>query len=153
MEDLMTDSPSHPLRARTFSPAFKQAAVARVDAGEALASVARALNITRKILYDWRNAFRAEGLAGLARRRGRKPGWRARTLEHLGDDPPGAAPSGASLAGGSELARAQRRIAELERLAGRQQMGLDFFQKALQVLNAAPDAPPSATGSTRRSKP
>jgi transposase len=120
----MTDSSSHPLRARTFSPAFKQAAVARVEAGEALAFVARSLNITRKILYDWRNAFRAEGLAGLSRKRGRKPGWRA-----------------------------QRRIAELERLAGRQQMGLDFFQKALQVLNAAPDASPSATASTRRLKP
>jgi transposase len=148
MEDLMTDSHSHPLRARTFSPAFKQAAVARVEAGEALAFVARSLNITRKILYDWRNAFRAEGLAGLSRKRGRKPGWRARALEPLLDDPPDAA-----ALGGSQLARAQRRIAELERLAGRQQMGLDFFQKALQVLNAAPDAPPSATGSTRRSKP
>jgi transposase len=148
MEDLMTDSHSHPLRARTFSPAFKQAAVARVEAGEALAFVARSLNITRKILYDWRNAFRAEGLAGLSRKRCRKPGWRARALEPLLDDPPDAA-----ALGGSQLARAQRRIAELERLAGRQQMGLDFFQKALQVLNAAPDAPPSATGSTRRSKP
>jgi transposase len=147
-EDLMIDSHSHPLRARTFSPAFKQAAVARVDAGEALASVARSLNITRKILYDWRNAFHAEGLAGLSRKRGRKPGWRARTLELPADDPPEPPASG-----GSQLARAQRRIAELERLAGRQQMGLDFFQKALQVLNAAPDAPPSATGSTRRSKP
>jgi transposase len=146
MEDLMTDSHSHPLRARTFSPAFKEAAVARVDAGEALAFVARSLNITRKILYDWRNAFRAEGLAGLSRKRGRKPGWRA--LELSPDDPPDAASPGSS-----QLARAQRRIAELERLAGRQQMGLDFFQKALQVLNAAPDASLSATASTRRLKP
>jgi transposase len=148
MEDLMTDSLSRPLRARVFSPAFKEAAVARLDAGEALALVARSLNITRKILYEWRNAFRAEGLAGLSRKRGRKPGWRARALDLPPDDPPDAA-----ALGGSQLARAQRRIAELERLAGRQQMGLDFFQKALQVLNAAPDAPPSATGSTRRLKP
>jgi hypothetical protein len=50
------------------------------------------------------------------------------------------------LANGSQ--RAQRRIGELERLAGRQQMGLDLFQKASQVLNAAPSAP----GSTQRSK-
>jgi transposase len=148
MEDLMTDSLSHPSRARVFSPTFKEAAVARVEAGEALAGVARSLCIARKILYDWRNAFRAEGLAGLSRRRGRKPGWRAKPPDLSPDGPPDAAPPG-----GLELARAQRRIAELERLAGRQQMGLDFFQKALQVLNAAPDAPPSATVSTRRSKP
>jgi transposase len=141
----MTDSSSHPLRARTFSPAFKEAAMARVEAGEALAAVARSLDLNRKLLYEWRNAFRAEGLAGLSR--GRKPGWRARAPELVSDAPPFVTPPG-----GSELARAQRRIAELERLAGRQQMGLDFFQKALQVLNAAPDAPPSATGSTRRSK-
>lgn len=88
----MTDSHFHPLRARTFSPAFKEAAVARVDAGETLALVARSLNITRKILYDWRNAFRAEGLAGLSRKRGRKPGWRARALDLIPDGPPGAAP-------------------------------------------------------------
>ena len=144
----MTDSPSHPLRARTFSSSFKEAAVARVEAGEALASVARSLGIARKLLYEWRHAFRAEGLAGLSRRRGRKPGWRAKPPEPAPDDPPFVTASD-----GSQLARAQRRIAELERLAGRQQMGLDFFQKALQVLNAAPDAPPSATASTRRSKP
>jgi transposase len=147
MEDLMTDSHFQPLRARTFSPAFKEAAMARVEAGEALAAVARSLDLNRKLLYEWRNAFRAEGLAGLSRKRGRKPGWRARAPELVPDDPPFVTPPG-----GSELTRAQRRIAELERLAGRQQMGLDFFQKALQVLNAAPDAPPSATGSTRRSK-
>lgn len=148
----MTDSRSHPLRARRFSPAFKEAAVLRLEAGEALAFVARSLAISRKVLYDWRNAFRTEGAAGLSRKRGRKQGWRARPPEPgsglAADDPPVALE-----AAGSQLARAQRRIAELERLAGRQQMGLDFFQKALQVLNAAPDASPSATGSTRRSKP
>jgi transposase len=144
----MTDSSSHPLRARTFSPAFKEAAMARLEAGEALAAVARSLDLNRKLLYEWRNAFRAEGPAGLSRRRGRKPGWRARQPELAPDDPPFVTPPC-----GSELARAQHRIAELERLAGRQQMGLDFFQKALQVLNAAPDAPPSARGSTRRLKP
>jgi transposase len=129
----MTDSLSHPSRARVFSPTFKEAAVARVESGEALAGVARSLGIARKILYDWRNAFHAEGMAGLSRKRGRKRGWRVKPPGFLADDPPDAA-----LAGVSELARAQRRIAELERLAGRQQMGLDFFQKALQVLNAAP---------------
>jgi transposase-like protein len=64
----MTASLSNPLRARTFSPAFKQAAVARVEAEKALATVARSYNISREILYDWRNAFCAEVLAGLSRK-------------------------------------------------------------------------------------
>ena len=123
--------------------------MARLDAGEALAAVARSLELRRKVLYDWRKAWRAEGLAGLSRKRGRKPGWRAKPAEPWPDDgPPAAAPLPAT-----ELARANQRIAELERLAGRQQMGLDFFQRALQVLNAAPDAPASATASSRRLKP
>ena len=113
----MTDSPSHQWRARTFSPSFKEAAVAHVDTGarsEALASVARSLGNARKLLYEWRDAFRAEGLAGLSRRRGRKPGWRAHPPEPMPGDPPFVTASG-----GSQLARAQRQIAELERLAGR----------------------------------
>jgi transposase-like protein len=44
---------------------LKEAAAAPADAGEALASVVRSLTITRKMLNEWRNAFRAEGLAGL----------------------------------------------------------------------------------------
>jgi hypothetical protein len=52
---------------------------------------------------------------------------------------------------GDELARAQARIAELERLIGRQQVDLDFFREALRLMEAAP---PSviATSSTRSSK-
>jgi transposase len=139
---------------RVFTPAFKEQAMARLDAGEALSAVARALELRRKVLYDWRKAWRAEGLAGLSRRRGRKPGWRAKPAQAWPDDgPPADGPPAVAAPAASELARANQRIAELERLAGRQQMGLDFFQKALQALNAAPDASPSATASSRRSKP
>ena len=74
--------------------------MARLEAGEALAAVARSLGIARKLLYDWRNAFRTEGPAGLSRKRGRKPGWRAHPPEPMPDDPPFVSGSGCS-----ELAR------------------------------------------------
>ncbi|MBW8858935.1 MAG: hypothetical protein JF570_04185 [Caulobacter sp.] len=51
------------------------------------------------------------------------------------------------------LAKAQVRIGELERIIGRQQAGLDFFQRALQALDADTTPDPSVPGSTRSSKP
>ena len=143
----MSDSIIQPHR--VFTSAFKEAAMARLEAGEALAAVARELKLSRKVLYDWRAAFRAEGADGLKRRRGPKPGWRVRRQE----PPPDAPPEPVASPGPGELARAQARIVELERLAGRQQLGLDFFRAALQILNARPDAALSATASTPPSKP
>src|SRR5277367_340987 len=58
---------------RVFSTAFKESAVLRLGAGERLAEVARELGIARKLLYEWRAAYRRFGLAGLNRRRGPKP--------------------------------------------------------------------------------
>ena len=58
---------------RVFSTAFKESAVLRLGAGERLAEVARELGIARKLLYEWRAAYRGFGLAGLNRRRGSKP--------------------------------------------------------------------------------
>ena len=94
---------------RIFSTAFKESAVLRLGTGERLAEVARELGIARKLLYEWRAAYRKLGLSGLNRRRGPKP---------------------------SELARAQARIAELERKIGRQQVDLDFFHEALRLIDA-----------------
>jgi transposase len=53
----------------------------------------------------------------------------------------------------SALAKASARIAELERLVGRQQMDIDFFRKALRALErpAAQGKPVSA--SSKSSKP
>src|SRR5271156_6320773 len=48
----------------------------------------------------------------------------------------------------SELARAQARIAELERKIGRQQVDLDFFREALRLIDAR-DPSSRATPSTR----
>jgi len=126
---------------RVFSTAFKESAVLRLGAGERLAAVARELGIARKLLYEWRGAYRKLGAAGLNRRRGPKP-MSARAS-------PDAAP--ATPAPLSELARAQARIAELERKIGRQQVDLDFFREALRLIDAR-DPSSRATPSTRSSK-
>jgi len=126
---------------RVFSTAFKETAVLRLEAGERLASVARELGIARKLLYEWRGAYRKLGAAGLNRRRGPKP-MSARAS-------PDAAP--ATPAALSELARAQARIAELERKIGRQAIDLDFFREALRLIDAR-DPSSRATPSTRSSK-
>ena len=103
---------------RTFSTEFKEALVLRLEAGERIAAVSEELKIRRKLLYEWRAAYRKLGAAGLNRKRGRKPGG-ARASPDAAPAPP------------TELARAQARIAELERKIGKQQMDLDFFREAL----------------------
>jgi len=126
---------------RIFSTAFKESAVLRLGTGERLAEVARELGIARKLLYEWRAAYRKLGLAGLNRRRGPKPRGARASAD--------AAP--ATPAPLSELARAQARIAELERKIGRQQVDLDFFREALRLIDAR-DPSSRATPSTRSSK-
>ena len=123
---------------RVFSTAFKESAVLRLGTGERLAEVARELGIARKLLYEWRAAYRKFGLAGLNRRRGPKP-MSAR------------ASSDAAPAPLSELARAQARIGELERKIGRQAIDIDFFREALRLIDAR-DPSSRATPSTRSSK-
>lgn len=136
---------------RVFSTAFKREAMERLDAGESLAGLSRSLAIRRKSLYDWRKGWRSEGLAGLNRKRGRKPGWTKPAPDIPPDGPPGPAPEPGTAA--LTLARAEHRIAELERTVGRQQMGLDFFRKALRAEDAGVTAKPAAPGSMGSSKP
>lgn len=123
---------------RIFSTAFKESAVLRLGTGERLAEVARELGIARKLLYEWRAAYRKLGLSGLNRRRGPKP--------RCARASPDAAPAPLS-----ELARAQARIGELERKIGRRQVDLDFFREALRLIDAR-DPSSRATPSTRSSK-
>src|SRR5471032_1597205 len=65
---------------RIFSSPFKEQIVRRLESGEALAGVSKELGIARKLLYEWRWAWRRHGAAGLNRRRGPKRGagaaWR-----------------------------------------------------------------------------
>ncbi len=145
----MSDQPQ-----RAFSTAFKESVILRIEAGERLAAVAEELGIRRKLLYQWRHAYRKHGVAGLNRKRGPKPGGKG------SGSPPGRAspglPSGpdsapAAARPGGELAAAKARIAELERVIGRQQVDLDFFRIALRLMDAAPPSDIAPT-SMRRSK-
>lgn len=100
---------------REYSMVLKQAALARVAAGESIAEVARDLKLRGRLLYAWRDKVRTGGPAAL-RERGR----------------PRKGAVAAAAAGEGELARAQRRVAELERKIGQQQVDLDFFRRALR---------------------
>ena len=82
-------------------------------------------------------------MAGLNRKRGPKPGSKNASAV------PGE-PVQNSIA---ELAKAQTRIAELERLVGRQQVDLDFFRKALRALNGQEAQGNSGAVSSPSSKP
>ena len=125
---------------RTFTTDFKECAVLRLEAGEPFSALAAELGVRRKLLYDWCKGWQQLGVAGLNRKRGPKPGG-----QRLGPVPAGVTPA-------DPLARARARIAELERLVGRQQVDLDFFRRALRLTDAdSPSAP--APASTRSSKP
>jgi transposase len=126
-----------PMTRRQFSTGFKRAAVERMLAGESVHALAAELGVRAKLLFYWRQGFCADGDAGLNRKRGPKRGAPRASG-------PGAAPR-------DDLALAQARIAELEAKIGRQQMELDFFQRALRLTQAA--GPPAARASTRSSTP
>ncbi len=67
----MSHRPMH-----VFTTAFKEEVVGRLESGEALASVSKEPKIARKLLYEWRWTWRREGVAGLNREPGPKPGRR-----------------------------------------------------------------------------
>lgn len=107
---------------RVFSVEFKVEAVRRMLSGEVVTVLARELQVLRKDLYVWRKRFEAGGAAGF-RPRGRPP--RAVAL-----GPPPEPPASDA----EDLDRANRRIAGLELLIGRQQVDIDFFRQALRRL-------------------
>jgi transposase len=113
-------------RLRQFSSEEKEALLLRLEAGERIAAVAAETGVLRKSLYEWRAAWRAMGAAGLNRKRGPKPGG------HAAVDPPSADAGPPAARPPDDLARARGRIAELERLVGRQQADIDFFREALR---------------------
>jgi transposase-like protein len=133
---------------RSFSTEFKVALVKRVEGGEGATSVGRESRVARKLLYDWLKAYRRHGPAGLNRKRGRKVGWRPPPAP----PEPASADAGPSAAGGAnELAEAKARIAELERILGRQQADLHFLREALRLWDAT-SRDGGAPTSTRSSK-
>jgi transposase-like protein len=115
-------------------------AIERAEGGEGVLPVARTLGISRKLLHDWIKAWKAHGPDGLNRKRGPKPG--PRRLKPLQADDKKR----------SALAQANARIAELERLVGRQQLDIDFFRKALRALERPAVQGKTASASSRSLK-
>ena len=126
---------------RQFPTAFKLKAIKRAEGGEGVLPLARKLGISRKLLHDWIKAWKAHGPEGLNRKPGPKPG--PRKLK----------PLQAEETKRSALALANARIAELERLVGRQQMDIDFFQEALRALERPAAQGKPAPASSKSSKP
>jgi transposase len=107
-----------------YAMELKLSAVRRVLAGESVNAVAQELGIRRKRLYVWKDRYAELGEAGLVRRRGGRP----RKIVSAAEDGSGG------LAGRGELLAARRRIAELERKVGQQELELDFFGEALRRI-------------------
>jgi transposase len=104
-----------------YGTELKLAAVRRVLAGESVRTVAQELGIRRKRLYVWKERYAERGEAGLVQRRGGRPRKRA-------------ADGSEAMAGRGELLAARKRIAELERKVGQQELELDFFGEALRRI-------------------
>jgi transposase len=107
-----------------YAMELKLAAVRRVRAGESVRVVAEELGIRRKRLYVWKDRYAELGEAGLARQRGGRPRKEA---------PEAGSGSEMTVARG-ELLAARKRIAELERKVGQQELELDFFGEALRRI-------------------
>src|SRR5437763_15392409 len=108
------------MKHREYPLALKQAAVARVAAGESIAEVARDLQLRGRLLYAWRDKVRTGGPAALrAPGRPRKAGMAV------------AAPAVAA-AGEGDVARAQRRGAARGAKIGQPPGDLEFFRRALR---------------------
>jgi len=107
-----------------YAAELKLSAVRRVLAGESVRAVAQELGIRRKRLYVWKDRYAELGEAGLVHRRGGRP-----------RKPAAVAGSGSeATAGRGELLAARKRIAELERKVGQQELELDFFGEALRRI-------------------
>ena len=136
---------------RRFSREFKLAVLERMAAGEKVSALSRELGVARKCLYQWRDRYRIGGAVAL-RSRGRPT--KAETLAMGGVAPSPRGSGKPPPEPPDELANARRRIAELERKIGQQQVDLDFFKGALQRIEASrrPSDGPGGTGSSPRSR-
>jgi transposase len=107
-----------------YAMELKLRAVRRVGAGESVRAVAAELGIRRKRLYVWKDRYAELGEAGLVRRRGGRP---RKEPAETGSDSETKDRRG-------ELLAARKRIAELERKVGQQELELDFFGEALRRI-------------------
>ena len=109
---------------RSYSRDFKLQAVKRLEGGESSSSLAAELGVKRTKLYLWRDLLRRDGEKAFRGKPGRRSKAELLVREHGAE-------------GATKLAQAQRKIAELERKVGQQQLDLDFFKQALRHIEAA----------------
>jgi transposase len=115
---------------RVYSSEFRMQVVRRILDGERIAALSRELGIHRKLLYDWVRRVSEGGESNL-RSRGRP-----RKTDSIG----------------AAVDNLPRRIAELERMVGRQQMAIEFFKLALRRIEELRQLR-NATGATASSWP
>jgi transposase-like protein len=122
---------------RVFSREFKLSAVKRMLADESVAALSRELGVPKGHLYRWCGHFRRGGVAAL------RPACRPR--KGFGVD---------ELVPDKDVTTARKRIGELERKVGQQQLELDFFRQALRQVGAArrPSDGSGVVRSTRSSR-
>ena len=111
----------------------------RVEAGERVADVARSGGVLRKSLYEWRDAYKAYGSAGLNRKRGPNRFRASDDPAAAACGPPDARPPDLEL---DELRKARSRIAALERLVGRQQVRIPTKPAMHSNMKPATDSDP-----------
>lgn len=104
---------------RSFTRDFKLAALKRMTETDNIQALAKELGLERKVLYCWRDAFALDGSAGL--RRAGRPSTAEKAEAAL-----------SVVAAVPQPSDPARRIAELERKIGEQQLALDFFRTALR---------------------
>ena len=126
---------------RAFSAETKLSVVKRLLSGEQVGTLVRELKVKRTVLYKWKDRFRKFGTAAFEVPRGRPPLSKS-GIADLRSKPP------------DDLDAAQRRISELERKIGQQQLELDFFRQALRQVgaNRRPNDRPGANPSSHVSK-
>src|SRR5690242_13308064 len=106
------------MKNREFTSEFRVGIARRIVAGESITALHDEYKIKRSVLYRWRNAYLKDGEAGLNRRRGRPPGA-AHTVK-----------AAAQAVGLGAADASAKRIAELERVVGKQALYMDFLERA-----------------------
>jgi len=123
---------------RRWTAAFKLSAIARMNEAVSVRALADELGVRAELLYDWHRRYRSGGASAL-----RSIGRPARDGSgfELPAPRPLPAPAGAE----------QRRIEELERKVGQQQLDLDFFRAALRHVREQrrKNGEPGGTASSR----
>ncbi|MDZ7637742.1 MAG: helix-turn-helix domain-containing protein [Bryobacterales bacterium] len=136
---------------RVHSPEFRVEIAEKMLAGGNVSALAEEFDLPRSMMYRWRDAYRADGPAGLKRRRGRPPGiGTLPQTKPAGSRRPNASKAPGPSDGAEEALRA--RIAELERKVGQQAVEIDFFKRVFRRLEELPKAPKrGGDASTQRS--